>query len=89
MESHVTPAFWKAFERLPEDVRVRARAAYRTFAADPWHPGVRFKRVHPALPLWSARVSRDYRAVGQRRGDVIVWFWIGTHAEYDRLLRAS
>jgi hypothetical protein len=37
--------------------------------------------------LWSARVGIHYRAVGERDGDQILWYWIGTHAEYDRLLK--
>lgn len=89
MESRATPAFWRSFGQLPADVQVRARIAYRTFASDPSYPGLRFKRVSASLPLWSARVSQEYRAVGQRRGGLIVWFWIGTHAEYDRLLRSA
>jgi hypothetical protein len=28
----------------------------------------------------------DYRALGVREGDEIIWFWIGSHADYDRLL---
>ncbi len=32
------------------------------------------------------RVTDSYRAVGVRNDDEIVWFFIGTHAEYDRLL---
>jgi hypothetical protein len=67
-------------------VQDRAFEAYRQFEADPYQPSLRFKRVHPSVPLYSARVSKGYRAVGQRDGDVIVWFWIGTHAEYDALL---
>ena len=36
--------------------------------------------------MYSARVSTDYRALGVRDGDDIVWFWIGPHHEYDRML---
>jgi hypothetical protein len=32
------------------------------------------------------RVTKSYRAVGVREGDTIIWFFIGTHAEYDRML---
>jgi hypothetical protein len=28
----------------------------------------------------------DYRALGVKEGDEIIWFWIGSHADYDRLL---
>lgn len=80
--------FRRNFEALPTEVRERAREAYRRFAADPFHPGLRFKRVHATLPIWSVRVSDSYRAVGVRRSEEeIVWFFIGTHSEYDRLLK--
>jgi hypothetical protein len=35
---------------------------------------------------YSARVGIGYRAVGVLDGDTITWFWIGSHANYDRLL---
>jgi hypothetical protein len=76
------------FARLSEEVRQRAREAYRRFVADPNHPSLRFKRLHSDRPLWSVRISDAHRAVGLRRTDhEIVWFFIGTHAEYEQLLR--
>jgi mRNA-degrading endonuclease RelE of RelBE toxin-antitoxin system len=85
--SRLQPSFRRNFAKLPRDIQERARAAYRRFKADPGHPGLQFKRLHTALPLWSVRVSDTYRAVGVRGSDdTIVWFFIGTHAEYDRML---
>ena len=89
MISRLHPNFRRDFAKLPEDIRERTREAYRRFVADSSHPGLRFKRLHSELPLWSVRVTDSYRAVGVRRtDDEIVWFFIGTHAEYDRLLRS-
>jgi hypothetical protein len=56
------------------------------FRANPSHPGLRFKQVHPDPPTYSARVGISYRAVGVRDGELIVWYWIGTHADYDKLI---
>jgi len=42
--------------------------------------------VHPTEPVYSVRISLDYRALGVRDGDTVVWFWIGSHADHDRLL---
>jgi hypothetical protein len=75
------------YAALPDDVRQAARDAYARWRADPFHQGLAFKRVHPTLPLWSVRIGIRWRAVGKREGDTITWFWIGSHAEYDRLLR--
>lgn len=67
-------------------VRERARAAYRLFRQDLHHPGLHFKQVHPRRPIYSARVGLGYRALGVLNDDTIVWFWIGSHADYDRLI---
>jgi len=67
-------------------VRRQARVAYRLFAADPAHPSLRFKPVHTRRPIYSARVGLGYRALATRDGNTVVWFWIGSHAEADRLL---
>ena len=38
--------------------------------------------------IFSARVSKSYRSVGIMLGDEIIWFWISSHADYDRLVRS-
>jgi len=38
------------------------------------------------LPIYSVRISKGYRAVGQLEADTVIWFWIGTHTEYEQLL---
>jgi hypothetical protein len=74
------------FADLPQQVQQQARAAYRQFQHDPSYPSLRFKKVHPALPIFSVRINRNYRAVGQVEGDTVIWFWVGSHTEYDQLL---
>ena len=86
MRSTTTSSFRKCFQGLPPRIRVRAREAYHTFAEDPTHPGLRFKPVHPSRPIYSARVSLGYRALAVRDEDTWIWFWIGSHSDYDELL---
>lgn len=86
MISRTTEAFRQAFARLPENIRREAREAYRLFRDNPSHPGLRFKRIHPTRHIYSVRISLDYRALGVREGNEIIWFWIGSHAEYERLI---
>jgi mRNA-degrading endonuclease RelE of RelBE toxin-antitoxin system len=86
VKSRTTAQFRKLFADLPEQVQEQTRAAYRQFKENPNHPSLRFKKVHPELPIYSARVSKNYRAVGQLDEGTIIWFWIGSHSEYDRLL---
>jgi len=84
--SHANERFWEPFRGLPEQVRRRARRAYRTFQANPFHPSLQFKQVHPRRPIFAVRVGLGYRALDVRDGEDIVWFWVGTHGEYDRFL---
>ena len=86
MTSRTTGGFWKLYDALPEHVQRRAKAAYQRFQQDPFHPGLQFKQVHETQPIYSARISRDYRAVGVRDNTEIIWFWIGSHSDYDNLL---
>lgn len=88
MISRANPRFWKAFAALPAEVQRQAREAYRLFRDNPRHPGLRFKKVHAERPIFSVRITRDYRAVGVLAGDEVVWFWIGSHAEYEQLLNS-
>ena len=87
MRSRGTPRFWAAYRELPVDIRDAAQKAYAFFREDPRHPSLRFKRVHESEPVYSVRVGIGYRALGLLENDEVVWFWIGSHADYDRLLR--
>ena len=87
MISRTTERFRSAYAELPDHIRRRAREAYRFFRDNPHHPSLRFKQIHASRPIYSARVGLGYRALAVIDGEVAVWFWIGTHAEYDRLLR--
>ena len=84
MKSRTTRKFWRLFDALPPDVQDHARRAFQQFQADPSHPGLQFKRVSAATPLYSARVGRDYRVIGLLEGDTVTWGWIGHHSDYDR-----
>jgi hypothetical protein len=68
---------------LPADVRALADKNFALFKADPRHPSLHFKRIGR---VWSVRVGDHYRALGTEVDDGILWFWIGTHAEYDRIV---
>jgi len=86
MNSGATRRFRALFEALPASVQSQAREAYRLFRQNPAHPGLHFKQVHTDPPTYSARVGIGYRAVGVKDGHTIIWFWIGSHANYDKLL---
>lgn len=84
MISHVTPDYVRLFRALPAHVQRAARKSYRLWCMNPEHPGLMFKRVSRNLPIYSVRVGIGWRALGVRDGEAMVWFWIGSHAEYER-----
>ena len=87
MKSKATKQFWQLLDALPLSIQRQARDSYRLWQDNPRHPSVRFKRVHPVEPIYSARVNNNYRALGLLDEDTIIWFWIGNHGVYDRLLK--
>ena len=86
MISRRTEAFKKLLAALPADIRKQAKIAYKLWGSNPSHPGLRFKKIHGKENIWSVRINENYRAVGVRKRDEIVWFWIGNHSDYDQLL---
>jgi hypothetical protein len=87
MISRATPEFWACFEQLPENVQARAKAAYALWSGNPHHPGLQFKPVPSAGEgVWSVRIGIHWRALGVRDGELMIWFWIGSHADYDRMI---
>lgn len=86
MKSRTTEKFRKAFALLPEQIQRQARSAYRLFQQNPQHPSLHFKQVHPTKPIYSVRINIDYRAVGVREQEEMIWFWIGPHTAYEKLL---
>lgn len=78
-----TRGFWKCYDVLPAEVRASADRQYDLLKQDPGHPSLHFKKTGK---YWSVRVGLEHRALGLEHEDGILWFWIGTHAEYDRLI---
>ena len=86
MTSRTTERFRRAFQSLPPNVQRQARTAYRLWKQNPFHPSLQFKQVHSREPIYSVRVGIGWRAVGVRSEDEMVWFWIGSHADFDDLI---
>jgi len=87
VKSHTTSAFRNLLAALPNRVRRDARKAWRMWLADRGAPGLQFKKLKLNGDYWSARVNDDHRVVGVMRGGAIVWFWVGSHHDYERLLK--
>ncbi len=86
MNHRSLPRFWKLYRLLPKETQELADKNFDLLRTDPYHPSLHFKKVDVVRKLWSVRVGSQYRALGLEKPDGIVWFWIGTHAEYDKLI---
>jgi hypothetical protein len=86
IQSRTTREFRESFASLPNDIQRQAQRAYRLFRNDPRHPSLRLKKVDEVSNVYSVRIGLGYRALGVVEGAIVVWFWIGSHGECDRLL---
>jgi len=86
MSSILTDDFRACFAVLPAQVQQQARRAYQLWRANPAHPGLRFKSIKGHDGVYSARIGLGWRALGHLENGTITWFWIGSHADYDRLV---
>lgn len=83
MKHFASPDFWDCYHALPKETQEHADKAFELLKADSKHPSLHFKKVGR---FWSARVGVHHRALAVEVTDGTLWFWIGNHAEYDKLL---
>lgn len=86
MNSRTTKRFRQMLAKLPSNIRQQAKGAYKLFTENSHHPSLQFKKVHDTEPIYAVRININYRAVGVFDNGEIVWFWIGPHTEYEKLL---
>lgn len=84
MRHVASPAFRGCYHASPEPVRALADKNHALLRTDPHHPSLQLKKIGR---FWSARVGLRYRALAVEIADGLLWFWIGSHADYDRLIR--
>jgi hypothetical protein len=89
MKSQATRRFWDLFEGLPAHGRELAVKNYKLWLSDPAHPSLGFHRLRGSRDRYSIRVGDHYRALGIAKTGAITWVWIGTHEEYNRLVRGE
>ena len=84
MKSSTTSDFRASFDVLPADIKARARRAFTLWRANPRHPSLSFKKVGG---VWAVRVGRGFRALALLQDDTFHWFWIGSHDDYEGMLK--
>jgi hypothetical protein len=84
MRSETTAGFWTAYSSLEPNIRKSARKVYLLWAQNPFHPSLHFKCINSPEAIWSVRITKAYRALGVMEKDVVTWFWIGGHDDYEK-----
>ena len=83
MIHYASPSFWQCYHNLPKAIQNLADKNYRILKANSNHPSLHFKKIKS---YFTVRIGIQYRALGIETGENILWFWIGSHADYDKLL---
>ncbi len=81
MEHILNEDFWESCEKLPRSIQRRVPQKFQLLQQNPRHPSLRLKKVGE---LWAIRVNKGYRALAREEDGTFIWFWIGTHDEYER-----
>jgi len=89
IEHHTASSFWKAYHLLPKSIQDLSDKSYCLLKSTPHHRSLYFKKVKNSY--WSVRIGLHYRAIGlenkSKTGYNIIWFWIGTHEEYNKIFK--
>ena len=83
MRHFASPSFWACYHPLPEPIQELADKNFELLKANLSHRSLRFKKVGKYRAV---RVGLHYRALAMEAGEDLLWFWIGTHSEYDKLV---
>jgi len=87
-----TGNFKKLLAKLPPHIREAAEEAYRFFQQTPNHP---ILENHPLEDTKKGRhrnrsravsITRRYRAIYVTEGPTNVWYWIGSHEDYNNFV---
>jgi len=89
MKSRATRRFWHLFHALPAPAQALAAKNYQLWLRNSAHPSLDFHRLRGSHDRYSIRVGDRYRALGRIEKGTIAWVWIGTHEEYNRLVRGE
>lgn len=88
MNSVTSTKFRKCLEKLPQRIQTKARSAYHLWLENPYHPSLQYKQIHSISSIYAVRISLGYRALGILEDDTMVWFWIGSHEEYNSMIKS-
>ena len=85
MLSYTKKSFWKQFDSLPHEAKILAIKAFYLWSENPYNSGLNFKKLNSQNSLYSVRIGLNWRAIGKKYPDYILWYWIGSHEEYNKM----
>ena len=83
MRHFTSSQFWKCYEELPEAIRRIADGSFEHLKQDPHHPSLHFNKIEQ---FYSVRIGLRHRALAMEVPEGMLWFWIGSHFDYDRMI---
>ena len=72
------------FENLPGPIQKVSKKNFALLKANPLHPSLHFKKVEK---FWSVQVGIAHRALAVEDVEDFIWIWIGTHSEYELMIK--
>ena len=87
MNPFTVKSYWKSYNGLPKKIQKDADRKFDLWRQNPFHPSLNFKCVNAEYNIWSVRVTMDYRALAVRNAKSVIWYWIGDHNKYEKLLK--
>jgi hypothetical protein len=88
MESRTTERFRKSFDILPPKIKIDAKKVFKNWKSDPYHKSLKFKKIHDKENIYSVRIGISWRALGVKDNNTVIWFWIGSHSDYNNLIKS-
>jgi hypothetical protein len=84
MTHYISQTFWKFYHKLPEEIKKASHNSFELLKSDSSHPSLHFKKMNN---YYNVRVSIDCRALGLKvENNTILWFWIGNHSDYEKII---
>jgi hypothetical protein len=83
LKHFASPEFWGLYKALPQSIQDLADRNFLLLKNDPRHLSLHLKKVGR---FWSVRVGLHYRAVAVEVPSGLLWFWIGSHEDYNKLM---
>jgi hypothetical protein len=87
LNSTTTDRFRKTFDNLPVNIKNSAKKNYALWKSNPYHKSLKYKKISQSKEIYSVRINKGWRALGVKKAENMIWFWIGSHSEYDQLIK--